>query len=164
MKQPIGPATVVAFTLVLGGCGTDRPTEDLGSSASTVALLTAQERAGATAAVAALVRGHDSGRFTATATKAKLRTYLDVYASDVQLGTAAPVGPDEVVLVVAVEGPADTSSFHRPSGATDPAASGAIVVLDASGAPVSRTILLNGRRPDVARLGGPVELLDLRQD
>jgi hypothetical protein len=133
-------------------------------SASTVALLTAAERSSATAAVAALVRRQDPGRFAASATKAKLRTYLAVFASDVQLGTAAPVGPDEVVLVVAVEGPVDTTSIHRPSGATVPAASGAIIVLDASGAPVSRTTLLNGQRPDLVRLGGPVEPLDLRQD
>lgn len=162
MKLHVFPATALA--LALTGCGTELATEGAGSSASTVALLTAPERSAAGSALAALVGGQDSARFTATATKATLRAYLGAYASDVVMGTDAPIGPDEVLLVAAVTGPVDTSSIHRPSGATVPAASGAVIVLDSSGAQVSRTILLNGQHPDLARLGGPVETLDLALD
>jgi hypothetical protein len=164
MKRRVLLATAGATTLLLMGCGTPPTPKGAGPSASAVTVLTAQERSTALRVLQTYVRGQDVGQFSASATKATMGAYLDYFGEDdVVMGRNARAGRDDIVLVAGLAGPVDTSSMHRPYGYV-PVGSGAMVVMDSTGAGVSRILLLDGRRPDLARLGGSVEALDLASD
>lgn len=164
MKRRAFLATAGATTLVLMGCGAQSSSKGAGPSVSAVTVLTPHERSTAIAALQGFLRsGQDVGQFTASATKATMGAYLDHFGGDVVVGTNPPTARDGIVLVAGLAGPVDTSSMRRPYGYI-PVGSGAIAVFDSTGAGLGRLLLLDGGLPDLARLGGPVEALDLASD